>query len=354
MKQEYNRLFDKITSDRSDGQLIESVLRKAENMDKRSKFNKKAVIIPVAAAMLLSISAVGVSAAFGSNILANMFGTKPGITDNIQKSVFEDSTEHIIMTVDEYLTDTQTAHMTVHYEALTAEGADWLQSYDFSTDNLNIKPAALENYEVSYSYCADEAEELTTDASKTFYVCFEASSSKYGSDEAEFNYPLPDGIKTTTLSTLTNVNTRNIKLSDEASPSEHFTPTYITLTDLGFTIYGENISYYEEYRNEYGYTQSVLLSKEESDKLHEDFVFGMLLIMEDGSKIALTPDGGFGAAEAHEENFNSDFIIAYGTLANPIVDGKFTDIYKFHEIVDIDDVSALEICGVTYQLTDIK
>lgn len=70
MKPKYNQLFDQISPTESDDELLQAVFaRKAENMNMtntntKRKIIRKAVIIPIAATLALSATAVGVGAAY--------------------------------------------------------------------------------------------------------------------------------------------------------------------------------------------------------------------------------------------------------------------------------------------------
>ncbi len=67
MKQRYNAFFDRVTPAASDGEFLEGVLRKAENMDNnKKKFNARPVVAAAAAVAALS---VGVTAAASTGLI---------------------------------------------------------------------------------------------------------------------------------------------------------------------------------------------------------------------------------------------------------------------------------------------
>ena len=78
MENKYKELFDKISPRMSDEELLSAVLdRKAVNMSEKKRFNKKAIIIPAAAAAVLLGTTVGVSAAYEWNLpaaISDIFG----------------------------------------------------------------------------------------------------------------------------------------------------------------------------------------------------------------------------------------------------------------------------------------
>lgn len=63
MKAQYNKLFDKITSDLSDDELLYAALRKAEAMETKKKSIKKPVIAACAAAAVVALGITGAAAA---------------------------------------------------------------------------------------------------------------------------------------------------------------------------------------------------------------------------------------------------------------------------------------------------
>ncbi|MCM1168189.1 MAG: hypothetical protein NC401_19565 [Ruminococcus sp.] len=78
MENKYRELFEKLAPQKSDEELLQAVLNgKAVNMSEKKRFNKKAVIIPAAAAAVLAVTTVGVSAAYEWNLpaaVSDIFG----------------------------------------------------------------------------------------------------------------------------------------------------------------------------------------------------------------------------------------------------------------------------------------
>lgn len=75
MKKRYRETFDKIAPIQSDEELLRAVLdRKAETMNSHRKIGKKAIVIPVAAAIVLGTTVIGVGAAYQWNLSAAFEG----------------------------------------------------------------------------------------------------------------------------------------------------------------------------------------------------------------------------------------------------------------------------------------
>ena len=68
MKERFNGYFDKLTPTTTDDEFLVAVRRKAEKMDKKMRINKKAIAIPVAAALMVGATAAA-TGLFGFNEL---------------------------------------------------------------------------------------------------------------------------------------------------------------------------------------------------------------------------------------------------------------------------------------------
>lgn len=68
MKERFNGYFDKLTPPTTDDEFLVAVRRKAEKMDKKMRINKKAIAIPIAAALMVGATAAA-TGLFGFNEL---------------------------------------------------------------------------------------------------------------------------------------------------------------------------------------------------------------------------------------------------------------------------------------------
>ncbi len=357
MKERYSRVISNIAPERSDRDLFETVIRKAEIKMEKRKLNKKAVVIPVAAALTVAIS-VGGFAAVNSDYLRSIFGGNESITENIHNSVFEDSDEHIKITVEEYLSDGQCTYLTVHYQALDEEGEQWL-SGDFlaceagEEQLLAVHPEFQKSTEVyypkSYSINAIEITELSAETDKYFNVFFETTSRFYGTEKADFRYILTDGEQRSTILDISdNVESKWIELKSEKSPSEFYIPKYLVLSDLSFSIHGENTGAYED-NSVPGVMWSFhsLMSHEEDIA---DAVNDISFVFSDGSEYVPDPYALLGSSVACEENRNTDIDIAGGTFVNRKWDDNGNFIISFDDVA-VDDIVGLKFGDVYYELS---
>ncbi len=81
MKQEYNKLYDKISPILSNEELIEKMLRKAENMDNKKKIRFKKPLTAIVAAAIAVTAATATAAATGIIDFKTIFGDFISIAD---------------------------------------------------------------------------------------------------------------------------------------------------------------------------------------------------------------------------------------------------------------------------------
>lgn len=361
MKERYTRIYDNITPQRSDEELLNAVLRKAENNMEKKKIGKKAFTLPLAAALAITVCAAGAAAALNAEYLRGIFGSNESIAENIHSYVFEDSDEHISVAVEECLSDGQCTYLTVHYQALDEEGQKWLSEEDFINDSdnfyepLSIHPIFKEVTDVFYpvSYCVgtQELTEYRTETDRYFCAYFEADSRHYGTEQARFNYLLTDGtVHKTAFDISTNMEEKWFELNAEESPSEFYIPKYLVLSELSFSIYGENTGAFEDNSiPEKGlWSFSSLMTH---DQVMADAIHDISFVLDDGSRIKLE-DYCFsylGSAVAHEYNRYTDINIASGCFTeHKYSDDSFTMALNNP---DIDRIIGLQIGDVYYELT---
>lgn len=355
MKERYNKVFSEIAPKRSNEELYQAVMRKAENNMEKKRISRKAVIIPMAAALALTVSAVGVTAALNSEHLRSVFGGNESIVENIHSHVFEDSDEHVKLTVEEYLSDGQCTYLTVHYQALDEEGEQWLAEEQFldeySSVMLSVHPEFKASFEVfypkNYSVNAMELKEFATDTDKYFNVFFEATSRFYGTEMAEFRYVLTDGgSRSTILDISDNVEAKWFELNAESSPSEFYIPKYLVLSDLSFSIHGENTGAFED--NSIPGVMWSFQSFMTNEEANADAVNHFSFVFADGSEYR--PDGYsyLCSSTASEENRYTDIDIASGCFVQRDYNNGF--VMDF-EAVDVDNIVGLKFGDVYYELS---
>lgn len=359
MKERYSRFMDNITPERSDEELFRTVLAKADKKEKikmtEKKILKKAVVIPVAVAMALTLSIAGGAAIYSgfSHLRQSEIAQSPDVAQSIQTEVFSDSTEHIKMTVEEYVSDGITAFATVKYEALDDIGRNWLSYKNFDNDLLCLKPCTVEYGSrfggVSHSYGNFEIEELRTESERYFYIEMNCNSDAYdGGIVLVYTTGMGGSLCELPMEKCT-VDIKSFTLSGNEQASEYFTPTHLKISDLSFTIYGMQNGIYESWRNERGNGVKSLLPDEEDYALHNNLT--IKIVTADGKKIDLEKTGwALGSAFPSEENFNTDLIIYSGNFIK--IDDEQGKWINYS--IDFGEIAGIEICGVYFEATEIE
>ncbi len=353
MKQEYNKLFEKITPLMSNEELLCRMLRKAENMEQKRKIKLKkpaTVICAVLAALSLSIVSgaaiyTGISYLEKTEIVSN-----ETIAEKINTYVYEDSRKNMRMTVEEFLTDGRVAHLLLHYEALTDEGIEWFDK------GMNIygkmaTSGGHDKYLINGpAGLYEDLKKYRTEKDRYFFIsqfdCVERGKDIY--DEITLVYPMiTDSGATRNYSAFIPLNNRhNVEITNYRligdSGSELYQPKYLSISDLSVFIYGDGYGLTEEHKNYRRLSDNFYTVNEEIEKT-------IYLVMSDGSRINLIY-GGMGIDEHGLcEEFDCNMTLFEGTYHGYTDENNFTNIS-----INSENVSAVEINGVTYELEKIK
>ncbi len=352
MKERYNKLFNSIAPKMSNDELLRTVLGKAEKKTMTKKFSiKKTIIIPIAAVLGLSATAVTAGAIYDGiqYIQRSKIAQNKGVAEKIQSFIYEDSNGNIKMTVEEYLSDGLAAFMTIHYEALTEDGKKWLNNFEKMYHNdLSMHPKFDDwKYAVSNSYGNRELTEYRTETDRYFRLETEMSTRSYGGKEITLNYLLGSVQKTVDLKADSNVEVYRYELKSEENPTDLFTPKYLEISDISFSILGMNHKVYKEERKKRGYSVYSILPEDFDCNDYLDTT----LIMNDGSEIFIGSGGWkLGSLRPLEENYFTDLSICSG--AYYVFDEK---TQKWHyESVEAENVKAVKLCGATYELIPME
>ncbi len=351
MKNDIKNAFDKISPVRSDDEIFVNVMRRS-NMSTEKKKNikfKKAIITPIAAVIGLLATAVTAGAIYeGIQYLQRSeYGQIEDIVEKINTFVYEDSNENMKMSVDEVLTDGKLTYMIVHYEALNEEGTERLDRV-FDPDclechgNLRI----VFGYEASGNYGTRELEEYRTEKDRYYLLTCYKDRATTDMEEITIKYNLGNLFeKTAVLSLNETVETKWYKLKSDKHGTDLFTPEYIEISDLTYTVYGMNHKVYEEIREPGRYMIRLIVPQEFDVTDYIDFSF----VLADGTIFETTPGGGIGSMWPDEENLNTDLIIC---------DGQYKTLdyenYEWKYIFPSQEIIGVNICGVTYELEPIE
>ncbi len=358
MKERYSRFMDNITPERSDEELFRTVLDRADKKEKikmtEKKILKKVVMIPVAAAVALTLSVAGGAAIYNgvNHLRSSEIAQSPEVAESIRTEVFSDSTEHIKMTVEEYVSDGISAYATVKYEALDERGKNWLTGSKFIHEDLCLVPCSIEYGSdfggVSHSFGNFEIEEMRTETERYFYVELICSADDYdGGIALKYTMGIGGGLFETPMEKCT-VETKVFTLSSNEQASEYFTPTHLKISDLSYVIYGMQNGIYESWRSENGNGVKSILPEEDKYALYDNLT--IKAVTENGEKIDLEKGWSFGSQDPAEGNFYTDLKICSSNYTR--VDYEQNKWINYS--MDIGEIAGVEINGVYFEATEIE
>ncbi len=356
MKQEYNRLFDKIESGMSDEIFVEETLRKAETLQRRKRIRKTSFIVPAAAAAVLAIGTIGVGAAYGFSHLSDLFGSRENLSSEIQSNVYEDSDGHVKVTIEQLLSDGRRIHAAVHYEALDETGTQWLAEKEFAQDHLassetiNIK-ASVTGMECGMNeWGSIELDEQRTETDRYFYVLGGLHETIWDAPDLKgtFTYPMPDGQRSAEVDIGGTMDVRTYTIEGEEACSHFVQPTCLQISDLSYTLYARSLTPLTERidHEDGGYTIQTTLTSEEQDGL---FGTETKLVFSDGTMLPLEPLYSE-TVEPDEANGGADLIWKAGEIFNTEAPNNCWE-HDYNVAFSLDDLTGIEIGGVYYELT---
>ncbi len=347
MKERYNGLFEKLTPKKTDDELLTEVLRKAEKPMKKNVKIGKLMVTPIAAVIGLLATAVTAGAIYTgiSYLQKSEYGQITDVMDKISTFVYEDSTENVKMTVEEVLSDGQKTVMTVHYEALNDTGKEWLENAELASNppgeySLDISPDSFGSGTVGVR----EIKGYKTENDRYYSVALDQHGA--ASENINLRYCLDIGQKKTAeISTGNMTELKWYELKAKEHGTDLFTPKYISISDLTYTVYGMNHKVYEKEKDERGYSVHRITPQGYDCWEHIDFSF----VLADGTVFETHPNACLGDINASEENMYTDLRICHGDYKTLINEGRDFE-YRFPN----QEIVGVNICGVTYELVPIE
>ncbi len=352
MKHEIKEYFDGITSERSVEDFLRGALERAENDMKKHRTFKKAVIIPVAAAVTIAVCGVGVGAAYGFEHLTEVFKGNENITAEIQNNIFSDTDGHVSVTIEQLVSDGRHVHAAVHYEALDEVGQEWLSKDEvfFTNDYncnelLNIKHLDENgNEENPGSYGSIEITEQRTETDRYFYTKCEVYEEYWDQDKLDmiFNYPMRGGLlEKAQFEVVSTLVSKEYKIVGNERSSKYLTPTHIDISALSYALYAHD-DYGLVVTNDLpngGYEWHISVSSEEYES--EVIQKSAALVRADGERIVLIDTRG--SYNGEEWIWMSGEIVNFDEIHNCWT-ADYSITFEFDELVGI------EIDGVYYDL----
>lgn len=267
------------------------------------------------------------------------------VAQSVETGIFTETDGHVQVSVEELLSDGMGVYMTVKYMAQDEAGRKWLKEYEpkqvMGSFDLSLVPdmGDMTVSKTNYSYATMELTDQAGEEERLFLVKMESSSRDYEAGKGIFYFPMTEGRQKTVLDISGNVEVRAFKLSDEESPSQLYTPSFIEISPMSFVIYAYNHGVFER-KTEGDYSmERWLMSPEEIDALEANSYF----IMKDGSKEMLPP-GGHTTTYPKVENLNSDVVLYHGMFHEYTEQGN-----AVAKIMNLDEMEAVVINGVRYE-----
>ena len=344
MRQEYNRLFDKVTSDRSDKEFLCGVLRKAENMEKKARLNKKAIIIPVAAALTLTVGTVAVGAANDwdyAGLLTSFFAGRAADNNTIWQDNFDFSKYGMAINKTITKDDCTVTVRGIAADKNTAYIIADITVNELAESNLDHKDVYLLGYlndTVSFSSASACIEQNGNTFTMSCPISME-SDKEFANDTVTFTL-----VDFTYFTTDENgeYSTNSIELYEEIEvdmSSFNHDAAYRTITvNAPFTHIGSSDNSYDVTLEEIqisplSFSYSIAAYAENEQAIYGEnnsFVDGVLLTFADGS----TMDFSNASMVYNDGSFNCTHIASYPI--NP------------------DEVVGVTIAGITYDLDEIE
>ncbi len=342
MKWKYNRLFDKITPVGGDEEFVKSVLRKAEKMEIKKKLSfKKAVIMPIAAIIGLFATAITAGAIYeGIQFLQKSEYTQINeFTEKISTFVYEDSNDNMKMTVEEAITDGKLSIVTIHYQALNDEGIKGFDRiYVPFSSNSNDKLRIDVGYACG-STTTTELEEYRTEKDRYYLLtcCRDRIPTDTSDDEIIIKYSFGNLIEKTAIISPDEIFEKKwYRLKSDKHGTDLFTPEYIELSDLTYTVYGMQHKVMNESRSQ-------IILPEDFDCRRD---IGFSLVMNDGTEINLDDCSGYlGNLTPDVTNMHNNLIVC---------DGQFLEDERYYRYIPVEKIIGVKICGIIYELVPIE
>lgn len=299
----------------------------------------------------------------------SMWKDQEQLKEYVKSDVFQDSDQHVKVTMEELLSDAVCVQGLVRLDAKDEEGKKWLK--EVVSSNF-VKEKTADGSEV---YFRDKSSDIfdmnlrlmlqgksgecdieyiksaSTDDTQYYRVYFNSSDSALPEKEAKavFHYQLPSEVREKEIDVSCNVPVKeyNLKLASGEKISTFYTPEKIRITPLSYVIYGENQGLYESGEK----SQRILLSAKEYT--NEEFKT-VYLLDRNMKKMDVSCNSSLGGMwKSEQESIGLDCLVASGTFIKEILPGE-VEIPQ----IDIDSFSGIQLTNhyrtSTYKLEKIR
>lgn len=370
MRLDYRKMQEEILpSKETQDWMWEEIEKKAARGEKKHKWAGLKMAASIAAAVLVFVALIPQTSWADqiTGIVKEFFYANADIKQDIVPNIYEDEGKygHVRMRIQEMLSDGACVYCSICYEALDAEGEQWLKEQEFDSESIRFTSFADEDDYVTTitvdgetetligGWSLHEQEELATEKARYFAFSFENGDGNFSLKNRSLTlfYPMYRSQGIGKVKVTSDLDTVSYRLVGDKSPSEYYGPKYLVVSKLFYALYGEDYGTYKRWFDKDG-----MLCQEYSEGFFEEkgngdvgnFVYPdgipLTFTMKDGSTLEM----GYATAGFYREKeavSGFDFCISAGHFN--------VDSEDWGRIMPIDDPSALtgiEIDGVHYDL----
>ena len=274
-------------------------------------------------------------------------GAGADVNQEIVQNVYEDEGKygHVKMQIREMLSDGSCVYCNICYQALDAEGEEWLKEQEFDVESIRFP-------HITGGWTLLEQKEQATEKERYFALYYENNDGKFQLKDqlVTMYYPMYKNQGIGAVKIASNLKTVSYRLVGENSPSQYYEPRYLVVSRLSFAIFGKAHGINADWMDKDGmlhYQYSKGFLAEKGDEKMEGYVYfdgvPLSFTMKEGAKM----DIGFAPPffSDTEGSYASDLLICAGQFN--------VDREEWDKIAPIDDPGALtevEIDGVHYDL----
>ncbi|MCR5837381.1 MAG: hypothetical protein K6G88_12825 [Lachnospiraceae bacterium] len=343
MEKQFDNIITEImkTGEKPSDELYLETLKRINLLNEKNKTDK-ADLVPIwkrrtaiAFCAILCLSIIG-TGTFAADKLFTLWGQKVQINKYVKYNIFTDTDEHMIMTVEELLSDGVCVEALVKYQARDKYGEDWLKNRNMAKNRDNWPVANFMIHEKTAGAAGYNTEFL--EKYSTNSVLYYTLSCKLNerTNVIDLSYDLPSQIQNTTeLSIECNVPVLryNLIAEDGDELSRYVKPMLLEISPLSYSIWGNQEGMYEitKKNNNGGFFCKPLLPDEEIDN---ESITDITIIDSTGS---YTPkmEGLFGI-ESNNSTYNYLLYSDVFTSLSP-------DKKAFVKNIDINNLKSLQL-----------
>lgn len=308
-----------------------------------------------------------------TGLVREFFYVNADIKQDIVPNVYEDEGKygHVRMRIQEMISDGACTYCTICYEALDAEGEQWLREQEFDTESIRFTSYAgddYNDYDASITVAVDgeiksktktviggwelhEQEELATEKTRYFACSFENDSGSFPlkNESLTLFYPMYRSQGIGEVKVCSALDTVSYRLVGDKSPSEYYEPEYLVVSKLSYALFGKDHGTHKHWFDKEGMScvecsEGFLAEKGDNENFVYPDGIPLAFEMEDGSTLEM----GYAWTQLYDVGrtvSGPSFLISAGHFN---VDRE--DWGRIMPIDDPNELTGIDIDGVHYDL----